>query len=85
MQECPEDAEVEFEIELLSFDKTPNWQSMTAADKISRAEALRQQGNKTFKSGQLRFARQKYLKAIKMLDGAYDAQSDEEVLHPPLP
>lgn len=52
---------------------------MTALDKITRAEQVRQQGNVTFKLGQLRMARQKYLKALKLLDNAYDAETDEQV------
>ena len=82
MQGCPEGADVEFEVELLGFEKTPNWHSMTAADKIARAEQLRQQGNATFKQGQLAKARQKYLKALKLLDNAWDIDTDEQVLNP---
>ena len=70
---------MEFEVELLGFEKTPNWHSMTAADKISRAEQLRQQGNATFKQNQLGKARQKYLKALKLLDNAWDIDTDEQV------
>ena len=53
---------------------------MTAADKIARADQLRAQGNITFKSGQLQFARQKYLKALKLLDNAYEADGEEQVI-----
>lgn len=79
MQGCPENESIGFEIELVSFEKTPHWQSMTAQDKIVRAEQVRQQGNVTFRLGQLRMARQKYLKAMKLLDNAYDAETDEQV------
>ena len=57
---------------------------MTAQDKITRAEQVRQQGNVTFKLGQLQKARQKYLKALKLLDNAYDAETDEQVERRPL-
>jgi hypothetical protein len=79
MQVCPEGADICFEIELLSFDKTPHWHGMTAGDKIRRAQHIRQQGNTAFKLGQLDMARQKYLKAMKLLDNAYDTEGDEEV------
>lgn len=62
-----------FEIELIDFEKTPHWHSMTAGDKLARAEQIRRQGNATFQSGQLKFARHKYLKALKLLDNTYDA------------
>ena len=32
-----------------------------------------------FKTGQLRHARDKYLKALKILDSAFDIETDEEV------
>lgn len=70
-----------FEIELISFEKTPHWHSMTAQDKITRAEQVRQQGNVAFKLGQLRMARQKYLKAMKLLDSAFDTETEEQVGH----
>ncbi len=53
LQGCPEGADICFEIELLSFDKTPHWHGMTAGDKIRRAEQVRQQGNVVFRQGQL--------------------------------
>ncbi len=79
LQGCPEGSDICFEIELLSFDKTPHWHGMTAGDKIRRAEQVRQQGNVVFRQGQLGMARQKYLKAMKLLDNAYDTEGEEEV------
>lgn len=79
MQGCPEGSDICFEIELLSFDKTPHWHGMTAGDKIRRAEQVRQQGNVVFRQGQLGMARQKYLKAMKLLDNAYDTEGEQEV------
>ena len=83
MQGCPEDASIGFEIELLGFEKTPHWHSMSAQDKISRAERVRQQGNIAFRLGQLRMARQKYLKALKLLDSSFDTDTDEQVCFSP--
>lgn len=79
MQGCPDDRSIGFEVELVSFDKTPHWQNMAAIDKIARADQIRQQGNRVFKLGQLAMARQKYLKALKHLDSAFDTETDDEV------
>ena len=84
LQGCPDGADICFEIELVSFDKTPHWHGMTAGGKIQRAEQIRQQGNVAFKQGQLGMARQKYLKAMKLLDNAYDTEGEEEVGPPAL-
>lgn len=79
LQGCPKDETIGFEIELVSFSKTPHWHSMTAQDKIMQAERVRTQGNVAFKLDQLGMARQKYLKGMKLLDNAYDAETDEQV------
>ena len=78
-QECPEGVEVEFEVELVGFEKTPHWHSMTGSDKVKRSQELKEQGNRTFKAGRLDLARQKYLKALKLVDHAFDIETDEEV------
>jgi len=52
---------------------------MAAGDKIRRAEQIRQQGNTAFKEGQRGMARQKYLKAMKLLDNAYGTETEKEV------
>ena len=84
LQGCPDNDSIGFEIELISFSKTPHWHSMTAQDKITQAERVRQQGNVAYKLGQLQMARQKYLKGLKLLDNAYDAETDEQVLIMPI-
>ena len=82
LQNLAEDQDVVFEIELVSFEKTPHWHSMTAVDKIDRAEQVREQGNKAFRLGRLEMAKQKYMKAMKLLDNAYDADTQEQVFQP---
>lgn len=72
-------AEVEFEIELLSYTKHAAWVAMTPDEKLTRAEALKEQGNTTLKAGQLKHARTKYLKAMRILDQTFDFEGDSQV------
>ena len=71
--------EIEFEIELLSYTKHAAWVAMTPDEKLIRAEALKQQGNATLKAGQLKHARVKYLKAMRILDQTFDFEGDAQV------
>ncbi len=52
---------------------------MTPDEKLTRAEALKEQGNATLKAGQLKHARTKYLKAMRILDQTFDFQGDYQV------
>ena len=84
VQGLPEDVDVEFEITLLDFDRQPNWHAMTADDKISRAELLKEQGNKIYRLGAPQYARAaaKWQKALKLLDNAFDIETDEQARSP---
>lgn len=53
---------------------------MSAAEKLVRSEALKEQGNATLKAGQLKHARTKYLKAMRILDQTFDFEGDEQVV-----
>lgn len=81
MQSMPEGADVDFEIELLDFDKQPNWHDAGPDEKIKRAQALKEQGNAISGQGPGQFsrARAKWMKALKMLDNAFDLDTDEQV------
>ena len=72
---------MEFEITLLDFDKQPNWHAMSAADKIARSDMLKEQGNAVFRLGPEQYARavSKWQKAIKLIDNAFDIDTDEQV------
>ena len=72
---------LEFELELVDFDKAPNWEAMAADAKIARAEALKEQGNRMFKAGPALFkhATQKWTKAIQLVDHAFDIDTAEQV------
>jgi hypothetical protein len=80
LQALPEDADVEFEVTLLDFDRQPNWHAMGAGDKIARAELLKEQGNKIYRLGPPQYARAaaKWQKALKLLDNAFDIETDEQ-------
>ena len=43
------------------------------------AGKLKEQGNMAFKAGQLRGARAKYTKALRLADRIFDLESDEQV------
>jgi hypothetical protein len=81
VQGVPEDAAVDFELELLSFDRAPNWHDAGPDEKIARAQALKEQGNAVFRQGPAQHsrARAKWMKALKMLDNAFDLDTDEQV------
>ena len=71
---------MEFEVTLLDFDRQPNWHAMGADDKIARAELLKEQGNKIYRLGPPQYARAaaKWQKALKLLDNAFDIETDEQ-------
>ena len=111
-------ADVKFEVELISFDKQPSMVDMAAAERISRARALKDQGNTVFKKvciacgshtsyqcaatncrvliheidfvqakpnrscvwaqGVYGHAKNKWLKAMKILGQLFDVDTDEE-------
>jgi hypothetical protein len=48
-QAVPEGASVEWEVELVDFDKQPHWEQLDAAGRITQATALKDQGNAAFK------------------------------------
>ena len=81
MQNIPEGADIDFELELLGFDKQPNWHDAEPDEKIRRAQTLKEQGNAIFKQGAPQYprARSKWTKALKMLDNAFDLDTEEQV------
>lgn len=43
------------------------------------AGRLKEQGNAAFKAGQLKFARAKYTKALRLADRIFDIETEEQV------
>ena len=82
VQRIPEGADIDFEVELVDFDKQPNWHHAGPDEKIARAQALKEQGNAIFRQGPLQYARarSKWMRAMKMLEHAFDLETDEQVL-----
>ena len=81
MQNMPDGADIDFELELLDFDKQPNWHDAGPDDKIRRAETLKEHGNAVFRQGAAQYskARSKWMKALKMLDNAFDLDTEDQV------
>ena len=71
---------MEFAITLLDFDKQPNWHAMSGADKVARADVLKEQGNAVFRLGPEQYARavSKWQKAIQLVNNAFDIDTDEQ-------
>lgn len=44
------------------------------------AGRLKEQGNVAFKAGQLKFARAKYTKALRLADRIFDIETEEQVI-----
>ena len=82
VQRIPEGADIDFEVELVDFDKQPNWHHAGPDEKIARAQALKEQGNAIFRQGPTQYARarSKWMRAMKMLEHAFDLETDEQVL-----
>jgi hypothetical protein len=75
---------VDFELELVGFDKAPNWDALPGDAKVARAEALKEQGNRLFRRGPplVKHAAQKWTKAVQLLDHAFDLDTPEQVRAP---
>ncbi|EFN57340.1 hypothetical protein CHLNCDRAFT_142698 [Chlorella variabilis] len=79
MGEVPESGcSMEFEVELIDFEKEPTQHALSGADKLKHAARLKEQGNMLFKQGKTKLARQKYQKALKMVGGALELDSEED-------
>ena len=66
----------------MGFDRQPNWHHAGPDEKIARAQALKEQGNAIFRQGPPQYARarSKWMRAMKMLEHAFDLETDEQVL-----
>jgi len=75
---------VDFELELVGFDKAPNWDALPGDAKVARGEALKEQGNRLFKRGPplVKHAAAKWTKAVQLLDHAFDLDTPEQVHAP---
>ncbi|KAA6416871.1 MAG: peptidyl-prolyl isomerase PASTICCINO1 [Trebouxia sp. A1-2] len=74
----PEGAKVEWEVELISFQKQPDWERAEPDAKIKHAGELKDQGNIAFKAGRLKPARSKYTKALRLADRIFDLETEEQ-------
>ncbi|GIM00169.1 hypothetical protein Vretimale_5329 [Volvox reticuliferus] len=55
--DIPGDAMVEFEVELLDFEREGHWQNLSFEERYALAERLKSKGNELFRKGQHKYAR----------------------------
>jgi len=65
----PADAKVEYEVELLTFEKVKGSWEMDDEEKMVQAKLLKEQGNKYLKEGKLELALKKYNRSKNYLSG----------------
>lgn len=65
----PAGAKVEYEVELITFEKVKNSWEMDDAEKLEQAQLLKEQGNKYLKESKLLLALKKYNRAKNYLTG----------------
>lgn len=76
----PSDAKVEYEIELLAFEKVKNSWEMDDTEKLEQAKLLKEQGNKYLKEGKLSLALKKYNRAKNFLTGFKENEECNQLL-----
>jgi tetratricopeptide (TPR) repeat protein len=81
--DCPAGIEpsdtVEFEIELVSFDREGHWQAMEIDEKIALANKMKAKGNQLYKDGKVGFAKQRYDRLIRLLDNTRDIDTEQQL------
>ncbi|PNW88165.1 hypothetical protein CHLRE_01g017200v5 [Chlamydomonas reinhardtii] len=70
---------VEFEVELVDFEREGHWQNLSFEARYTLAERLKSKGNDLFKRGQHKFARARYERLLRLLDSTRDFETEEEV------
>lgn len=74
----PSDA-VEFEVELVSFDKEGHWLTMPMADRFFLAENIRAKANALFRSKRYVFARRRYERLLRLAQSTRDYEEQADV------
>jgi FK506-binding protein 4/5 len=77
----PPNAALEFDVELISFERGPDSSSMDFPAKLAHATSLKELGNAAFKAGQLQRAVAAYTKAMQVFPylGALDDEQKAQV------
>lgn len=78
-QGLPAGGRVQFEVELLGFEREANEHQLAGPAKLERCSKLKEQGNTLFKQGKTRLARAKYGRALKVVERAMDLETEEQV------
>lgn len=71
--------DVEFEVELVSFEREGYWQSMEMDERLQLAGKMKDKGNELYKQGKYQYARARYERLSRLLDSTRDFESQEEV------
>ncbi|TPX69932.1 hypothetical protein SpCBS45565_g02022 [Spizellomyces sp. 'palustris'] len=69
--DIPQQDDLEFEIELVSFERTSEMWDMSHDERFVEMQRLREMGNKLFKDGKPRLARKNYERAVKFFQHEY--------------
>jgi len=69
---------VEWEIELVDFEKAPNWHQMSCSERFKVAEEIKESANKLFAAKRYQHAKTKYEKAYKVVNHTFDIEDDEQ-------
>ncbi|GFR52572.1 hypothetical protein Agub_g15164 [Astrephomene gubernaculifera] len=72
-------AEVEFEVELLDFEREGHWQNLTFEERYTLAERLKAKGNELFRKQQFKHAKARYDRLLRLLESTRDYEEQQQV------
>ncbi|KXZ48761.1 hypothetical protein GPECTOR_25g345 [Gonium pectorale] len=70
---------VEWEVELVDFEREGHWQNLSFEERYAVAERLKAKGNDLYRRQQYKFARARYDRLIRLLESTRDFETDEQV------
>lgn len=77
---APADTSLQYEIELVDFEKAKETWSMSTDEKIETAKSSKEEGNTFFNAGKLSLALKRYKRALSCIEyGSFDDHQKEEV------
>eukprot|EP00798_Chlamydomonas_sp_ICE-L_P005152 gene5152-34966_t len=71
--------DVEWEVELVSFDKEGHWQNISMDERLVIAKKAKAKGNQLFKAGRHKYARAKYEALLRQLESTRDYETQDQV------
>ncbi|KAG2493708.1 hypothetical protein HYH03_008222 [Edaphochlamys debaryana] len=79
LEAAAEGLTVEWEVELLDFQREGHWQNLSFEERYEVADRLKSKGNELYKRGQHKFARARYERLLRLLDSTRDFETEEQV------